>query len=170
MARLATSWNEISPGDIITFKYKSKSTGKSRTQTILVLNPKWVSTRSRIGGVQEKVFHLIGLKLAEQGIRTIKEGAKVVTQIFNKLGTIVPIDVKKEIYRIDMRKADLFWGGAKENVYKRIRYLLGKEPIYRTYDWKEAKKNAVYYESIPLSEGTKRQFFGTKNIEGEREG
>ena len=170
MARIATSWNEISPGDIITFKYKSKSTGKNRNQTILVLNPKWVSTRSRKGITEEKVFHLIGLKLAEQGIRTIKEGAKVVTQLFNRLGTVVPIDESKDIYRVDMKKADLFWGGAKETVYRRIRYLLGKEPIYRTYDWKEAKKNAVYYESIPLSEGSKRQFFGTKNIEGEREG
>ena len=82
----------------------------------------------------------------------------------------LPIDESKDIYRVDMKKADLFWGGAKETVYRRIRYLLGKEPIYRTYDWKEAKKNAVYYESIPLSEGSKRQFFGTKNIEGEREG
>ena len=63
MARIGTSWNEIEPGDIITFKYKSKSTGKSRTQTILVLNPKFVSTRSRTGGAQEKVFHLITTSL-----------------------------------------------------------------------------------------------------------
>ena len=168
MARIGTSWNEIEPGDIITFKYKSKSTGKNRNQTILVLNPKWVSTRSRKGITEEKVFHLIGLKLAEQGIRTIKEGAKVVTQIFNRLGTIVPIDASKDIYRVELRKADLFWGGAKEVVYRRIRYLLGKEPIYRTYDWKEAKKSGVYYDSIPLPESTKRQFFGTKDTEGER--
>ena len=166
MARLATSWNEIQAGDIITFKYNSKSTGKSRNQTILVLNPKWVSTRSRIGGAQEQVFHLIGLKLAEQGIRTIKEGAKVVTQLFNRLGTVIPIDASKDIYRVELRKADLFWGGAKDTVYKRIRYLLGKEPIYRTYDWGIAKKSGVYYESIPIPESTKRQFFGTKDTEG----
>ena len=163
MARLATSWKELQPGDIVAFKYKSKRTGKSREQTILVLNPKWpVTTQGK------RAFHLIGLKLAEQRVRTIKESAKIVTQIFGKLGTIVPIDIKKEIYRIDMRKADLFWGGAKETVYKRIRYLLGKEPIYRTYDWEIAKKSGVYYESLPLPESTKRQFFGTKDTEGER--
>ena len=116
MARIATSWNEISPGDIITFKYKSKSTGKNKTQTILVLNPKWITSRSRKGTREERVFHIIGLKLAEQGIRTIKEGAKVVTQLFNRLGTVVPIDESKDIYRVDMKKADLFWGGAKETV------------------------------------------------------
>tara|TARA_Y100000593_G_C4078132_1_gene222545 strand:+ start:40 stop:537 length:498 start_codon:yes stop_codon:yes gene_type:complete len=163
MARLATSWNEIQAGDIISFKYKSERTGKSREHTILVLNPKFATT---VGG--DRTFHLIGLKLAEQSIRTIKEGAKVVTQIFNKIGTIIPIDETKDIYRVDMRKADLFWGGAKDTVYRRIKYLLGKEPIYRTYDWEIAKKSGVYYESIPIPESTKRQYFGTKNIEGER--
>ena len=165
MARLATSWNEIQPGDIIAFKYKSKSGGKNKEQTILVLNPKWSTTTQG-----QRTFHLIGLKLAENRVRTIKESAKIVTQIFGKLGNIVPIDLKKEIYRIDMRKADLFWGGAKDTVYKRIKYLLGKEPIYRTYDWETAKKSGVYYESLPLPESTKRQFFGTKDTEGERVG
>ena len=165
MARLATSWNEIQAGDIISFKYKSERTGKSKEHTILVLNPKWYIT---VEG--KRMFQVIGLKLAEQGIRTIKEGAKVVTQIFNKIGTVVPIDESKDIYRVDLRKADLFWGGAKDTVYRRIKYLLGKEPIYRTYNWEIAKKSGVYYESIPIPESTKRQFFGTKNTEGEREG
>ena len=165
MARLATSWNEIQAGDIISFKYKSERTGKSKEHTILVLNPKWYIT---VEG--KRMFQVIGLKLAEQGIRTIKEGAKVVTQIFNKIGTVVPIDESKDIYRVDLRKADLFWGGAKDTVYRRIKYILGKEPIYRTYNWEIAKKSGVYYESIPIPESTKRQFFGTKNTEGEREG
>ena len=169
MARLATSWNEIKAGDIISFKYKSERTGKSREHTILVLNPKFQTSRSKAGGGQETTFRLIGLKLAEQNIRTIKEGAKVVTQIFNKLGTIVPIDETKDIYRVDLKKSDLFWGGAKESVYKRIKYLLGKEPIYRTYVWEVAKKSGVYYQSIPIPESTKRQFFGNKNTEGKRE-
>ena len=114
--------------------------------------------------------HSTASPLLSQRVRTIKESAKIATQIFGKLGTIVPIDVKKEIYRIDMRKADLFWGGAKDTVYNRIKYLLGKEPIYRTYDWETAKKSGVYYESLPLPESTKRQFFGTKDTEGERVG
>jgi len=165
MARLATSWNRVQAGDIVSFKYKSERTGKSREHTILVLNPKLATT---VRG--DRTFHLIGLKLAEQSIRTIKEGTKVVTQIFNKIGTVIPIDETKDIYRVDLRKADLFWAGAKDTVYRRIKYLLGKEPIYRTYDWEIAKKSGVFYESIPIPESTKRQFFGTKNTEGEREG
>ena len=34
------NWNFVKPGDIISFRYKSKSTGKLRTHSVLVLNPK----------------------------------------------------------------------------------------------------------------------------------
>jgi len=164
MARLGTSWGKIQPGDIISFNYKSKNTGKQRLHTILVLNPKYYIT------VEDKrVFQLIGLKLAEQRIRTIKEAAKVVDQLFNRLGVLEAIDEKKDIYRLQIKQSDLFWGGAKKTVYKRIRYLLGKEPIYRTYDWQTARKSAVFYESLPLPPAVKDRILGRKTSTGERE-
>ena len=157
MARLGTSWNRIQPGDIITFNYKSKSTGKTRLQTILVLNPKWYIV---VDG--QRVFQMIGLKLAEQRVRTIKEASKVVTQLFDKLGTLEVIDEKKDIYRVRIKKQDLFWGGSKRNVYRRIRYLLNKEPIYRTYDWEQARKSGVFYESLPLPPALKNRILGRR--------
>ena len=95
MARIGTSWSKIQPGDIITFNYKGKTTGKQRLQTILVLNPKWYIV---VDG--QRVFQMIGLKLAEQRVRTIKEASKVVTQLFDKLGTLEVIDEQKDIYRV----------------------------------------------------------------------
>jgi len=158
MARLGTSWNRIQVGDIITFNYKSKVTGKTRLQTILVLNPKYFITDSE----GQRVFQLIGLKLAEQRVRTIKEATKVVRDIFNKLGTLEAIDEKKDIYRVRMKKQDLFWAGAKDIVYRRIRYLLKKEPIYRTYDWEQARKSGVFYESLPLPPALKNRILGRR--------
>jgi hypothetical protein len=163
MARIGTSWGQVQPGDIISFNYKGKTTGKQRLQTILVLNPKWYIT---VEG--QRVFQVIGLKLAEQRVRTIREAGKIVKQIFNRLGTLEAIDERKDIYRIRMKKQDLFWGGSKNIVYKRIRYLLGKEPIYRTYDWERARKSPVFYEALPLPEGVKRQILGAKTPTGER--
>ena len=157
MARIGTSWNRIQAGDIITFNYKSKSTGKTRLQTILVLNPKWYIT---VEG--QRVFQMVGLKLAEQRVRTIKEASKVVTDIFNKLGTLEVIDEKKDIYRVRMKTQDQFWAGAKKTVYKRIRYLLNKEPIYRTYDWEQARKSGVFYESLPLPPALKNRILGRR--------
>ena len=34
------NWNRVKPGDIISFRYKTKSTGKVLTHSLLVLNPK----------------------------------------------------------------------------------------------------------------------------------
>ena len=163
MARIGTSWNKIQSGDIITFNYKGKTTGKQRLQTILVLNPKWYIVVDN-----ERHFTLIGLKLAEQRVRTIKEASKVVTDIFNKLGTLEVIDEKKDVYRVRMKKQDLFWAGAKDVVYRRIRYLLNKEPIYRTYDWEQARKSGVFYESLPLPAALKNRILGKKSPSGER--
>ena len=63
MARLATSWNEIQAGDIISFKYKSERTGKSKEHTILVLNPKWYIT---VEG--KRMFQVIGLRIVTRWI------------------------------------------------------------------------------------------------------
>ena len=90
MPKKVYAWGKVKPGDIITFNYKGKTTGKQRLQTILVLNPKWDIT---VEG--QRVFQLIGLKLAEQRVRTIKEASKVVTQLFDRLGTLEVIDEKK---------------------------------------------------------------------------
>ena len=164
MARIGTSWSRIVPGDIITFNYKSKGSTKQRLQTILVLNPKYFITDSE----GKRVFQLIGLKLAEQRVRTIKEASKVVTQLFDKLGKLEAIDEKKDIYRVQIKKQDLFWGGSKRNVYRRIRYLLNKEPIYRTYDWEQARKSGVFYESLPLPPALKDRILGRRSPTGER--
>ena len=55
------NWRRVKPGDVISFKYKSKSTGKNLVQSILVLNPKLNVTLK--DGKTTK--HLIGIKLEE---------------------------------------------------------------------------------------------------------
>ena len=45
MPKKPTSWNSIVPGDIISFQYKSPTSGESmKTHTIMVLNPKFPNT------------------------------------------------------------------------------------------------------------------------------
>ena len=39
------NWGRVRPGDIISFRYKSKSTGKTRVNSILVLNPLRTSSK-----------------------------------------------------------------------------------------------------------------------------
>lgn len=149
MAKLGTAWTKIEAGNIVSFNYKTDN--KNKNQTILVLNPKWPLT---VKG--KRVFHLIGLKLAEQRVNTIKEDDALERMLY-KLGSIVPIDESKNIYKVAINPSLLFWGGAKEDAYKKIKPLLNKEPIYRTYDWTIASRSAVFLESIPLRESSIRQ-------------
>ena len=152
MGGLATSWNNIDAGDIISFQYKGKKSSKKRLHTILVLNPRY---EGKVDG--KRTHHVIGLKLAEQRIRTIKEASKVVKQLLAGVGQLQVVDDERDIYRVEIATKDQFWKGAKYIVYKRVRYLLRKEPIYRTYDWYEAKNSAVQLAPLPLPPHIKKQ-------------
>ena len=55
------SWNRVKPGDIISFRYKSKRKGTTRTHSVLVLNPK-LNVTLKDGFVTK---HLVGVKLEE---------------------------------------------------------------------------------------------------------
>ena len=58
--KLPYNWEMVSAGDIISFKYKSKSTGKSKVHTIMVLNPSLLRR-----GQKKTSTQLIGIKLEE---------------------------------------------------------------------------------------------------------
>ena len=57
------NWNKVKPGDIISFRYKTESTGKTLVNSVLVLNPKISFTRKD----GSSTFHLNGInyKLTE---------------------------------------------------------------------------------------------------------
>ena len=58
--RTPHNWENVLPGDIISFKYKSKSTGKAKVHSILVLNPSLI-----VKGQKRVSTQLIGIKLEE---------------------------------------------------------------------------------------------------------
>ena len=71
----AYSWNRVKPGDVISFRYKSKSTGKTLVQSILVLNPKLNVTLK--DGTKKR--HLIGIKLEESNRVALRLTDKQIT-------------------------------------------------------------------------------------------
>ena len=73
------SWGKVKPGDIISFRYKSKSTGKAHTNSILVLNPKLNVTLK--DGKSTK--HLIGIKLEESNKISLRLNQKQVMAVIN---------------------------------------------------------------------------------------
>ena len=68
------NWNRVKPGDIISFRYKSKSTGKTRVQSLLVLNPRLNVTLK--DGNKNNLYKLeIDRKFVINDIKGIKQEA-----------------------------------------------------------------------------------------------
>ena len=84
--KLPYRWESVQPGDIISFKYKTKSTGKTRTHTLLVLNPMLLRY-----GKKTTTTQLIGIKLEESNKIQLDITRKQI-QIFELIGKFTPLD------------------------------------------------------------------------------
>jgi hypothetical protein len=146
MAKQVYSWGKVEAGDIISFRYKGNSTLSTLT-TLLVMNPKMPYTKKD----GNKTFHLIGLKLEERGsVPTIKS-KPILVQLLERVGEIQVVSGDDEIYRINIKNVGS--RGVKQRVYKEIKRYVNQHSVYRTYNWKEAKKSAVFLEPISLPKG-----------------
>jgi hypothetical protein len=139
------SWGRVSPGDVISFKYKSKSTGKSIVNSILVLNPKLNVTLK--DGTSTK--HLIGIKLEESNKISLRLNQKQV-MLLEKIGDFKKIDDKNNLYKLEIKKTFILNDikCVKQSSYDKISKGLCIQGQYRTYDYVTAKKSAVYLEPI----------------------
>ncbi len=141
----AYSWGRVNPGDVISFKYKSKSTGKTRVNSILVLNPK-LNVTLKDGTVTK---HLIGIKLEESNKISLRLNKRQV-MLLEKIGDFKKIDDKNNLYKLEIKKTFILNDikGVKQSAYDKISKSLGIQGQYRTYDYMIAKKSSVYLEPI----------------------
>jgi len=139
------NWNRVKPGDIISFRYKTESTGRTLTNSILVLNPK-LPVQKKDGS---SVFHLIGIKLEESNKISLRLNQKQI-RVLETIGEFKPIDLKNKLYELVIKPTYIINDkkGVKKQAYDKISRSLGITGQYRTYDWKKAKKSAVYLEPI----------------------
>ena len=141
------NWKLVKPGDIISFRYKSKSTGRTVMQSILVLNPRLNVTLKN--GKSTK--HLIGIKLEESNKISIRLTRKEL-RILEKIGEFKKIDNENNLYRLEIDRRFILNDikGIKEQAYDKISKSFNIQGQYRTYDYMEAKKSRVFLEPIVL--------------------
>ena len=141
----AYNWNRVEPGDIISFKYKSKSTGRSLVQSILVLNPR-LNVTLKDGSTTK---HLIGIKLEESNKISLRLTQKQV-MLLEKIGDFKKIDDKNNLYKLEIKSTFILNDikGIKQSAYDKISKSLGIQGQYRTYDYSIAKRSSVYLEPI----------------------
>ena len=125
MAKLPYSWNKVSAGDIVSFVYESKD-GKRLRRTILVLEPK-----------RKNLIH--GIQLEVSNIPTNTE----IKKILESAGTTEVVDGDKKIYRVNL-------DGNSKKVYTKLKSLIKRHGIYRTYTYDKARKSQVFLEDLKL--------------------
>ena len=145
--KLPYSWGRDKTGDIISFRYKSKSTGQIRTHSILVLNPRLNVTLK--DGTTTK--HLIGIKLEESNKIQLRLNNKQVS-VLEKIGDFTTVDRKNNLYKLEIKRRFILNDikGVKKEAYDKISTSLGIQGKYRTYDYLTAKSSAVYLEPIKV--------------------
>ena len=125
MSKLPYSWNKVSPGDIISFAYESKD-GKRLRRTILVLDPE-----------RNNLIHGIQLEISNKPTNT------EIKKILESAGTTEVVDGDKKIYRVVL-------DGTAKQTYAKMKTLIKRHGIYRTYSLDKAKKSSVFLEDLKL--------------------
>ena len=125
MAKLPYSWTRVSAGDIISFVYENKE-GRKLRRTILVLEPK-----------RKNLIHGIQLEISNQPTNT------QIKKILETAGTTQIVDETKKIYRVELDS------NAKQT-YNKMKTLIKRHGIYRTFSYDKARKSSVTLEDLRL--------------------
>ena len=139
------SWKRVKPGDIISFRYKSKSTGRQLTHSILVLNPQ-LNVTLKDGRVTK---HLIGIKLEESNKMLLTVDKREIS-LLERIGSFEKIDDENNLYKltVDSRYIINDVLGVKKQAYDILAKSFKINKQYRTYDFLQAAKSAVFLEPI----------------------
>ena len=134
MAKLPYSWSKVSAGDIVSFVYKNRD-GRNLRRTILVIDPKLLNRAKN----KSSQYLVHGIQLEVSNVPTNMEMKK----ILETAGTPEVVDEDKKIYRVIL-------DGNSKHFYRRLKSLIKKHGIYRTYNYDKARKSMIMLEDLRL--------------------
>ena len=143
MAKQVYTWGKVQAGDIVSFRYKGKKPTGTLT-TLLVFNPRLPYTRKD----GTKTFHLVGLKLEDRGTIPIIKNKPMLVQLLERVGEIQVVSGDDQIYRVEIKNVGV--RGVRKATYTKLKQYIEKHSVYRTYDYKEARRSQVFLEPIVL--------------------
>ena len=110
---------------VVSFIYQNKE-GRRLRRTILVLEPKL-----------KGLVHGIQLEISNMPTNT------EIKKILESAGTPEVVDGDKKIYRVML-------GGNAKQIYKKMKTLIKRHGIYRTFNYDKARKRSVMLEDLKL--------------------
>jgi len=139
-----TTWQQIQPGQIVRFVYKSQGTPRGEQRTILVIDPKYRYRKKSTGRIVEFV---VGLQL-DTLLRPpidIRNFNKLISRYGGLTLDEGVVEVGDNPDRADKNTA--------EDIYKLLERFLKKNDIFRTYFLRECRKRRVFlldsYQKFP---------------------
>ena len=123
-----TNWNIVEPGQIVTFRYKSRS-DRSVNRTVLCLDPEFPYRKKSTGRV---VLFFIGLEIYATDKPRIPVNR--LTKLFQILGTLdeTPTQTSQQVI---------------EKTYESLKSFLKINPIFKTYLLRKCRKYRVFLEN-----------------------
>lgn len=144
MAKLNYNWNKVDRGDIISFRYKNKE-GRILRRTILVLEPK---LRNKAKNPNSNyLIHGIQLEVSNQSVNS---EIKTILETAGKVGVV---DADKKIYNVDLDKNT-------KTVYRKLKTLIKRYGVFRTYSYEKARKSQVFLEDLRLPQDFVKELIG----------
>ena len=148
MPKIGTNWSKVEPGDIVSFKYQSvvDKSKQAKTSTILVLNTRF-QKKLKSGDTE---YYLNGMKLEGSNI-SVFGNRDSAWQLLNEIGMLEIVDLENEIYKVNLESKYIGTWGANQKLYEALQKTpQGKKAQFRTYNWDQVRKSAVFFEPIKL--------------------
>jgi hypothetical protein len=148
MPKIGTNWSRVEPGDIVSFKYQSvvDKSKQAKTSTLLVLNTRF-QKKLKSGDTE---YYLNGMKLEGSNISVFGNRDEAWT-LLSEIGKLEIIDLDNEIYKTNIDGKYIGTWGANKKLYEAIQKTpQGKKAQFRTYNWNQVRKSAVFFEPIKL--------------------
>jgi len=126
-----TNWHILEPGQVVSFIYKSQTGDRtSARRTVICLDPRYRYRKQSTGRVVE---YFIGL------------------EIDNSLKPTIQPAILKQLFEILGENADLILDDTGEEsrmkkVYLELKQFLNRNPIFKTYFYRECRKRRVFLE------------------------
>tara|TARA_Y100000004_G_scaffold192822_1_gene254061 strand:- start:698 stop:1204 length:507 start_codon:yes stop_codon:yes gene_type:complete len=140
-----TAWSKVEAGQIVDFVYKSKNDTKGTKRTVIIVSSDYKYRKKSTGRIKRFV---VGLQIDRVGQRPIPKGQ--LNEIFKNLGGM---ELEEGAFSADLPDNVNKNKIATEKLYTRLKALVKKYNMWRTYDRRECMKRRVYlqmdYDRIP---------------------
>jgi len=145
-----TIWQQVQPGQIVSFLYKSKNSSRAEKRTVLCIDPEYTYRKK---STKRNVKLFVGLQLETTlrgpiNARTLDQAIRLLGGAQLDRGVTEIGDFQDEMDDVDVQL-----------VYKALKRFVKKHDVFRTFFLRECRKRRVYlidnYRRLPASQTKK---------------